>query len=62
MILPLYIRRSKSLEALLPWMYLKGASISDFFEALETLVGPNAPGLSPTTLSRLKQGWQEELA
>jgi putative transposase len=59
--LPPYIRRSKSLEALLPWLYLKGVSTGDFSEALQALLGPDAPGLSPATLSRLKQGWQEEL-
>jgi transposase-like protein len=61
-LLPPYIRRSKSLEALLPWLYLKGVSTGDFAEALQALLGPDAPGLSPATLSRLKQGWQEELA
>jgi transposase-like protein len=61
-LLPPYIRRSKSLEALLPWLYLKGISAGDFSEALQTLLCPDAPGLSPATLSRLKQGWQEELA
>jgi putative transposase len=60
-LLPPYIRRSKSLEALLPWLYLKGVSTGDFSEALQALLGPNAPGLSSTTVSRLKQGWQEEL-
>jgi putative transposase len=61
-LLPPYIRRSKSLEALLPWLYLKGISTGDFSEALQALLGPDAPGLSPATLSRLKQGWQDELA
>jgi putative transposase len=61
-LLPPYIRRSKSLEALLPWLYLKGVSTGDFSEALQALLGPDAPGLSPATLSRLKQGWQDELA
>jgi putative transposase len=60
-LLPPYIRRSNSLEALLPWLYLKGVSTGDFSEALQALVGPEAPGLSPATISRLKQGWQEEL-
>ena len=59
--LPPYIRRSKSLEALLPWLYLKGVSTGDFSEALQALLGPEAPGLSPATISRLKQGWHEEL-
>ena len=61
-LLPPYIRRSKSLEALLPWLYLKGVSTGDFSEALQALLGAEAPGLSPATISRLKQGWQEELA
>ena len=61
-LLPPSIRRSKSLEALFPWLYRKGLSTGDFSEALQALLGPDAPGLSPATLSRLKQGWQEELA
>jgi putative transposase len=60
-LLPPYMRRSKSLEALLPWLYLKGLSPGDFAEALQALLGPEAPGLSPATISRLKQSWQEEL-
>ena len=55
-LLPPYIRRSKSLEALLPWLYLKGVSTGDFSEALQALLGPDAPGLSPATLSRLNRG------
>ena len=61
-LLPPYIRRSKSLEALLPWLYLKGVSTGDVSEALQALLGPEAPGLSPATISRLKQLWQGELA
>jgi putative transposase len=60
-ILPPYMRQSKSLDALLPWLYLKGVSTGDFSEALQALLGPEAPGLSPATISRLKQGWHEEL-
>jgi putative transposase len=60
-LLPPYIRRSKSLEALRPWLYLKGISPGAFSEALQALLGPEAPGLSPATISRLKQGWHEEL-
>lgn len=60
-LLPPYIRRSKSLDALLPWLSLKGVSTGDFSEALQALLGPEAPGLSPATISRLKQGWHEEL-
>jgi len=60
-ILPPYMRRSKSLEELLPWLYLKGVSTGDFSEALQALLGPDAPGLSASTISRLKEGWQAEL-
>ena len=60
-ILPPYIRQSKSLDALLPWLYLKGVSTGDFSEALQALLGSEAPGLSPATISRLKQSWQDEL-
>src|SRR4029453_3698353 len=61
-LLPPYIRRSKSLEALLPGLYPKGISPGGFSGAFQALLGPDAPGLSPATLSRLKQGWQDELA
>lgn len=60
-ILPPYLRKTKSLEELIPWLYLKGVSTGDFSDALIALVGPNAPGLSPNTISRLKSVWQEEL-
>ncbi len=60
-ILPPYLRRTKSMEELLPWLYLKGLSTGDFSEALTTLVGKNAPGLSASTISRLKEIWSEEL-
>ena len=59
-ILPPYVRRSKSVEDLLPWLYLKGVSTGDFSEALESLLGPDAPGLSASTISRLKETWQSE--
>jgi len=58
-ILPRYLRRSKSLEELIPWLYLKGISTGDFSEALRALVGRPA-GLSPATVCRLKAGWQQE--
>ena len=51
-ILPPYLRRTKSVEELLPWLYLKGISTGEFSEALGALLGPNAPGLSPSTISR----------
>jgi putative transposase len=60
-ILPPYVRKSKSLEALIPWLYLKGVSTGDFSEALAALLGRDAPGLSPTTVSRLKASWQKDL-
>lgn len=61
-ILPPYLRRTKTLDALLPWLYLKGVSTGDFSEALAELLGPDAPGLSASTISRLKEGWQADLA
>ena len=59
-ILPPYLRRAKSVEELLPWLYLKGISTGDFGEALAALLGPDAPGLSATTVTRLKTAWAEE--
>jgi putative transposase len=61
-ILPPYLRRTKTIEALLPWLYLKGISTGDFSEALTALLGPHAPGLSAGTISRLKAVWQDEHA
>ncbi len=59
-ILPPYLRRAKSVEELLPWLYLKGISTGDFGEALAALLGPDAPGLSATTIARLKSLWADE--
>jgi len=59
-ILPPYLRKTKSLEELIPWLYLKGVSTGDFSEALAALVGPSAAGLSATTIVRLKSTWEEE--
>ncbi len=59
-ILPPYLRRAKSVEELLPWLYLKGISTGDFGEALAALLGSDAPGLSASTISRLKSIWQDE--
>lgn len=59
-ILPPYLRRTKTVEELLPWLYLKGISTGDFQEALTVLLGSHAPGLSASTISRLKEAWQEE--
>ena len=60
-LLPRYLRRTRSLEDLLPWLYLKGVSTGDFTEVLAALLGPHAPGLSAATISRLKEGWQADL-
>lgn len=59
-ILPPYLRRTSSLEELIPWLYLKGVSTGDFSEALQALLGPGAPGLSATTVTRLKASWEGE--
>ena len=59
-ILPPYLRRTKALGELLPWLYLKGVSSGDFHEALQALLGPDAPGLSATTITRLKSTWTRE--
>ena len=59
-ILPPYARRSKSLEVLIPILYLKGVSTGDFEEALVALLGKDAGGLSASTIGRLKEAWSEE--
>lgn len=59
-LLPPYIKRSKSLETVLPWLYLKGISTGDFSEALASLLGEDAKGISAGTISRLKQAWIQE--
>jgi len=59
-ILPPYLRRAKSIEELIPWLYLKGISTGGFGEALQSILGTNAPGLSATTIARMVQVWQEE--
>jgi putative transposase len=59
-ILPPYLRKTKSIEELIPWLYLKGISTGDFSEALAALLGPEAPGLSASTVVRLKASWEEE--
>src|SRR5690242_8394560 len=61
-IVPPYARRSKSLEVLIPVLYRKGISSGDFEEALAALVGKDAPGLSASTIARLKEVWTEEHA
>ncbi len=59
-ILPPYLRKTKSIEELIPWLYLKGVSTGDFSEALQALVGKDCPGLSATTITRLKGVWEQE--
>jgi putative transposase len=59
-IVPPYLRKTKSVEELIPWLYLKGVSSGDFSEALAALLGPDAKGLSATTITRLKGVWEQE--
>lgn len=59
-ILPPYLRRSKAVSEVLPVLYLRGLSTGDFREGLAALLGKNATGLSPSTITRLTSSWQEE--
>ena len=59
-ILPPYIRRTPSVNNLIPVLYLRGISTGDFSEALAAILGENAPGLSHTNICRLKEGWESE--
>jgi putative transposase len=59
-ILPQWARRTKSLDALLPALYLRGISAGDFQEVLTALLGKDAPNLSPAVIARLKGEWEEE--
>jgi putative transposase len=59
-ILPKWARRTKSLDALLPVLYLRGISTGDFQEALAALLGKDAPNLSPSVIGRLKEAWQAD--
>ena len=59
-LVPPYVRKTASLEAALPWLYLKGISSGEMGEALKVLIGPEAKGLSASTVSRLKQIWGQE--
>jgi transposase-like protein len=61
-ILPPYARRSKSLEVLIPILYLRGVSTGDFEEALVALLGKDTGGLSASTIGRLKEAWSDEHA
>ena len=59
-LVPPYLKRAKSVEELLPWLYLKGVSTGDFQESLQSLLGADASGLSAGTISRLKRQWEED--
>ncbi len=59
-ILPRYMRRAPSIDALIPALYLRGVSTSSFPEALTAILGEQAPGLSPANVVRLKQIWEQE--
>lgn len=59
-LLPPYLKKTRRLEAVIPWLYLKGVSTNDFDEALKGLFGESVQGLSPATIARLKQSWEEE--
>jgi transposase-like protein len=59
-LVPPYLRKSRSVEELLPWLYLKGISTGDFSEALAALLGPDAEGLSSSPIARLKATWWDE--
>jgi transposase-like protein len=59
-LLPPYLKRARSVEELIPWLYLKGVSTGDDQEALSALLGDQAKGLSANTVSRLKQQWLDE--
>jgi len=59
-ILPPYMRRAPSIDALIPALYLRGVSTGDFKEALESILGPEAVGLSATNIVRLKEIWKQE--
>ena len=59
-IIPPYLKKTKSIEELIPWLYLRGISTGDFPQALEALLGENAKGLSSNTVVRLKKCWEED--
>lgn len=59
-LVPPYLKRTKSLEEFIPWLYLKGISTGEMQPALEALLGEGAAGLSANTVSRLKQSWEQD--
>ena len=60
LLLPPYLKRTSSVEEVLPWLYLRGLSTGDFSEALTSLLGESVQGLSPSTISRMKAKWHDE--
>ena len=61
-LLPPYLKKTRRVEAVVPWLYLKGISTNDFGEALTALFGESVKGLSAATIARLKGGWEREYA
>ena len=59
-LVPPYVRKTRTFEAALPWLYLKGVSSGEMGAALKVLLGPDAKGLSANTVSRLKRDWANE--
>lgn len=59
-ILPPYLRKSRSIEELIPWLYLKGVSTGQFGEALAALIGADTAGFSASTITRLKESWEAD--
>lgn len=59
-LVPPYLKRTKAMEEFIPWLYLKGISTGEMQPALEALLGKGAAGLSANTVSRLKQGWEQD--
>jgi len=59
-LVPPYLKKAKSVEELIPWLYLRGISTGDMQPALSSLLGDNAKGLSASTVSRLKSTWEDE--
>jgi len=61
-LIPPYLRKAKSIEELIPWLYLRGISTNDMEDALSGLVGVDAVGLSPSSIVRCKKVWEQEFA
>jgi putative transposase len=59
-LVPPYVRKTKTLQSAIPWLYLKGISTGEMGDALKALLGPNATGFSPKTVARLKTEWAAE--